>query len=230
MRLLCLAALALAGCSSNDGPSPTPTPAPSATGGLAGCHGDADCPGLKCDVATGQCVSPSAIATKEGDPCTVTSGMKCGADGAVFYCENDKYTKVFSCPPLQTCKAYTDAVICGEGDLAPAYSKEGGPCATERAGTCTFDKTGVNECLDGVWTTTVHCPPSNCIHTADNHHQCANGGYTVGDRCTSSANGALACSTDLTKILSCANGTMVVNQDCAGKKCTLVQGPALVCR
>jgi hypothetical protein len=84
-------------------------------------------------------------------------------------------------------------------------------------------------CRAGVWTEGIHCPPSACAKV-DGLLQCANGGFSVGDYCTATTAGSLACSTDLTAILTCKDGKTVLHQQCSPKQCTSVEGGVIECR
>jgi len=239
-----LGALVTLACSSSSGTDGAS--APPDTTGPSGCKSDAECASggamMKCNPLTGQCVSsrPPEPEVTVGAACDRDGELACGIDpstkkkdGSVLYCEGSKYTKVYACPGLQECTpiATSDQVKCGKGDV-PSFAKEGAPCATEGNAACSFDREVMHECVNGTWVASRHCPPSECtLQTFDGvlGYSCANGGYSVGDRCRSET-GAVVCSTDLTKILSCADGRIVVNQECGSQRCTKVGPNTIGCR
>jgi len=151
------------------------------------------------------------------------------ADNKAYICESSKYVKLYECPSLQTCLTVGDEMQCGNGeenDKAAFYAKEGAPCIKEGSATCTLDKTIMLECVSGVWIAGRHCPPSECTYVNGDQPGmgCANGGYSVGDRCVAAFSGSVVCSTDLTKILGCSEGKAVVVKDCGStQKCAKTQ-------
>lgn len=176
-----------------------------------------------------------------GDTCTEEGTLVCGSDATgtqdniILYCENGSYVQEAACPGLQDCSNVQghSSVRCGTETIYVPYAKSGAPCAASDAAACTFDETIVLLCDKGYWVDAIHCPPSNCMlhnDTEGKYVACANNGYSVGDICTNWENGAVACSTDLTKILSCSNGTTVVHTDCGSGTCTLVDTNTIACQ
>lgn len=237
VQLLVLGVLAAA-CSTSPDDGRTTPPARS---GPAGCQSDADCGSLKCQASTGQCVpasppTPPAPPKIEGAECSRAGEIVCGvdpttneSDGTVLFCEGSSYTKVFTCPALQQCLSFVDSVQCGDGTeskTSPYYAKEGAPCRRETTAACSFDKTVMHQCVNGIWLASRRCPPSECTYVNGDVQSgmgCANGGYSLGDRCGFTG-GSVACSTDLSMILGCSDGKTVMIRSCGEQKCARTEG------
>jgi hypothetical protein len=205
-----------------------------------GCLGCVCYPNGTCDEGLtcidGGCDVPGAGEITEGDACTETGAMACGrstagaSDVALICNQAGTYEVAFECPGLQTCTGGLDHVDCGGTD----YAVSGAPCATEDDQVCSIDGEVVLVCDNGEWIDGVHCPPSNCenVQSASawcSGHWCANCGYTPGDVCGFQA-GGVNCSTDLTSIVQCSNGTVTVFEECAaGTTCTQMPGMILGC-
>ena len=157
--------------------------------------------------------------------------MVCGrsvddlTDNIVLHCTGGLYQTVFQCPPSETCVNIVghDQVRCGD---APGtyFAKEGIACVGESSQACSFDQQVVLRCSQGIWSTAIHCPPSSCVYrpqtsTGCTGTWCANCGYTPGDQCNFGAD-AQECSTDLSKILDCTDGTATIYRDCGNAHCS----------
>lgn len=188
-------------------------------------------------------VAASAPA-EEGSPCVAEGTLVCGldvrgkTDNLVLYCGGSIYQSVFQCPGSEACAniAGHDQVRCG-GPTGTYFATPGAPCSNELAQACSFDQQVVLKCSQGAWLTAIHCSPSTCANLPQTSNGCAgtwcgNCGYTPGDLC-SFPDGSARCSTDLSKIVQCSNGTVTVWRDCGVAECTAVEsdgGATLACQ
>lgn len=216
-----------------------------------GCHADTECIGGRLCVDGACADQPAGVAGRSsgggsagapqtygpmtGSACMTNGELRCGvdgegkSDGSILLCSAGRFNWVSKCPGLEVCEdsnAAHDRVVCGSSMLSPALSVTGAPCGTEGEASCTFDAAVMNECKQGTWVASSHCPPSSCVLTSAPGgglgYACANGGQTLGDLCHSTA-GAVTCSTDLGAILACQNGMAVLERSCQGAKCVLTQ-------
>jgi len=183
-----------------------------------------------CDPDCGPCDTPPPSAFVEGRGCSSEGQLRCGsaADGSsndvALLCQDGSYVAAFACPGGSQC---TDsdftAVDCG-GVL---QTVAGIPCSAEGAHLCSEDLAAVLFCQDGSWVEGIHCAPVGCADVSEDAglycrgYWCENCGFQVGDLCTFPA-GTAACSTDLGAIVACADGRAVLERDCYGGTCTLL--------
>lgn len=212
--VLMVALSVVSGC----GQPPSQSVSPSAE-----CVDDRDC------LAAQRCWRGScerlASLTEEGQPCSKDLELVCGADAhSVRQCQGGALKTVMTCPSAQPCAAAARGNFMNCGDLP--FTQKGTPCGREMSASCSFGRTTTNICISGVWEEAYRCSPTTCgiIQSAGSSTEptivgCANGGLTLGDRCFFPP-GQVSCSTDLTQILGCSNGTAVLFRSCTPSKCT----------
>ena len=204
------------------------------TGGSAGSGGAVDTGGA------GGSAGAGASSAREGKPCAQVDTLVCGDDSAgtqhnaALYCASGTYEKVFVCPGQQACDPIVnyDQIRCG-GGTGTFFAKADAPCTNANSQACSFDQTTVLKCSTGIWVTAIHCSPITCQTLPQTNALCTgtwcnNCGFTIGDMCDFQA-GKVICSTDLTKIVQCANGVITLYQDCGSQHCTIVAGTTISC-
>jgi hypothetical protein len=174
-----------------------------------------------------------SVPNEEGEACAGEGTLVCGrkgsgaVDNVALYCGGGFLQSVFECPGSEACAniAGHDQIRCGEPP-GTYFAKEGAACGNEASQACSFDLRVVLKCTRGTWETAINCPPTTCANVAQAGARCsgtwcANCGYGLGDTCGLPAE-AVACSTDLSKIVQCSDGTIAVWRDCGSGTCTYV--------